>query len=94
MDPSLVLIVVLISISVPGRLAWRALMEPLNRAPSSEIVRQVEGLPSLYTLWAETLKGLKSAHLATVLDIVFTADPIWGAPMGQDALNFGRFLLG
>ncbi len=29
---------------------------------------------------AETLKELKTAHLATVLDMVFTADPIWGAP--------------
>ena len=30
----------------------------------------------------ETLKELKTAHLATVLDIVFTADPAWGAPTG------------
>jgi cation diffusion facilitator family transporter len=120
-DPSLVLIVVLISISVPVRMAWRALLELLNRAPSPEIIQQVdaivkkrtsglpiqslfvrviqpgrtrmvlahvvlptdfqiEGLPSLDAVRAETLKELKTAHLATVLDMVFTADPIWGAP--------------
>ncbi len=127
-DPSLVLIVVLISISVPGRMAWRALMELLNRAPSHAIVQQVDdivkkctaglpvqslfvrvvqpgrtrmvmahvvlptdfqvvGLPSLDTLRAETLKELKSMHLATVLDMVFTADPVWGAPSSLNTLN-------
>ena len=29
-----------------------------------------------------TLKELKTAHLATVLDMVFTADTVWGAPTG------------
>jgi cation diffusion facilitator family transporter len=127
-DPSLVLIVVLISISVPGRMAWRALMELLNRAPSPQIVQQVddivqkctaglpvqslfvrviqpgrtrmvmahvvlptdfqvEGLPALDALRAETLKELKSMHLATVLDMVFTADPVWGAPSSLNTLN-------
>jgi predicted Co/Zn/Cd cation transporter (cation efflux family) len=43
---------------------------------------QVEGLPSLDAVRDETLKELKTAHLATVLDIVFTADPAWGAPIG------------
>jgi predicted Co/Zn/Cd cation transporter (cation efflux family) len=43
---------------------------------------QVEGLPSLDAVRAETLKELKAAHLATVLDMVFTADPAWGAPIG------------
>ena len=125
-DPSLVLIVVLISISVPVRMAWRALMELLNRAPSPTIVQQVEdivkkctaglpiqalfvrviqpgrtrmvmahvvlpsafqvaGLPMLDAVRAATLKELKTAHLATVLDIVFTADPAWGAPSGLNA---------
>lgn len=41
-DPSLVLVVVLISISVPVRMAWQSLMELLNRAPSEAIVREVE----------------------------------------------------
>lgn len=124
-DPSLVLIVVLISISVPVRMAWKALMELLNRAPSPEIVQQideilrkctaefpvrslfvrviqpgrtrmvlahvvlpaefqVDGLPMFDAVRAETLEKLKAAHLATVLDIVFTADPGWGAPAGQN----------
>ena len=41
-DPLLVLTVVVISISVPVRMAWRSLMELLNRAPSREITQQVE----------------------------------------------------
>ena len=98
-------------------------MELLNRAPSPEIVQQVDeivkkctaglpinslfvrviqpgrtrmvmvhvvlpsnfqvnGLPMLDAVRKETLKELKTAHLATVLDIVFTADPVWGAPTG------------
>ena len=39
-DPALVLLIVLVSISVPIRMAWSALMELLNRAPSPEIVAQ------------------------------------------------------
>ena len=125
-DPSLVLIVVLISISVPVRMAGQALMELLNRAPSPEIIQQVEdivkkctarlpvrsyyvrvvqpgrtrmvlahlvlptdfkveGLPALDALRTETLKELKTAHLATVLDMVFTSDPAWGEPSGKKA---------
>jgi cation diffusion facilitator family transporter len=123
-DPSLVLLVVLISISVPVRMAWQALMELLNRAPSHEILQhahdivaecterlpvqnlfvrviqpgrtrmvlahvvlpedfQVDGLPTLDAVREKTLKELKKAHGATVLDIVFTADPVWGAPSGS-----------
>ena len=125
-DPSLVLVVVLISISVPVRMAGQALMELLNRAPSPEIVQQVEdivkkctaglpvqshfvrviqpgrtrmvlahlvlptdfkveGLPALDALRTETLRELKTAHLATVLDMVFTSDPAWGEPLGKMA---------
>ena len=40
-DPSLVLVVVLISLSVPIRMSWQALMGLLNRAPSPEIVASV-----------------------------------------------------
>lgn len=40
-DPSVVLVVVMISLSVPIRMAWRALMELLNRAPEPEIVGRV-----------------------------------------------------
>ena len=41
-DPSMVVIVVLISISVPIRMSWQALMGLLNRAPSPEIVASVD----------------------------------------------------
>jgi hypothetical protein len=44
----------------------------------------IDGLPSLDALRIETLNELKKAHLATVLDVVFTADPSWGAPVGLD----------
>jgi cation diffusion facilitator family transporter len=40
-DPALVLVVVLISISVPIRMAWQAIQGLLNRAPSAEIVSSV-----------------------------------------------------
>jgi cation diffusion facilitator family transporter len=40
-DPGLVLIVVLISIGAPIRMAWTALMELLNRAPTPEVTAQV-----------------------------------------------------
>lgn len=40
-DPALVVIVVLISLAVPIRMAWQALMALLNRTASDEIVRQV-----------------------------------------------------
>jgi predicted Co/Zn/Cd cation transporter (cation efflux family) len=122
-DPSLVLVVVLISISVPVRMAWQALMELLNRTPSAEIVQevtqvietctkelpvqglfvrviqpgrtrmvlahvvlavdfQVESLVQLDVLRAKTVEELKKEHLATALDMVFTTDPLWGAPSG------------
>lgn len=45
-DPVLVLTVVLISISVPVRMAWQSLMELLNRAPSREIIEKVEKVVS------------------------------------------------
>ena len=125
-DPIVVLIVVLISISVPVRMAWRALMELLNRTPSPEIVDEVReiidestsGLPvkqlfvrvvqpgrtrmvlvhvvlpsdyapgplaSLDALRMSTLERLREAHLATLLDMVFTADEKWGAPLSESS---------
>lgn len=41
-DPLLVLIVVLLTIYVPIRMVWNALMQLLNRAPSKEIVTEVK----------------------------------------------------
>ncbi len=133
-DPMVVIVVVLISITVPIRMAWQAIMELLNRAPPPEVVAQVnetiaactadlpvqalfvrivqpgrsrmvlahvvlpkdfpiEGLAQLDALRAKTLAALQKAHLATVLDMVFTADPALGAPqplpkaLGQPAVR-------
>ena len=41
-DPILVLIIVTISISIPIRMAYMALMELLNRAPSTEVIEEVQ----------------------------------------------------
>ncbi len=41
-DPALVIVVVIISISIPVRMAWQSLLELLNRAPSRDIVAQVK----------------------------------------------------
>jgi cation diffusion facilitator family transporter len=122
-DPAVVVVVVAISISVPIRMAWQAIMELVNRAPPPEVVAQVnetiaactaelpvremfvrivqpgrtrmvlahvvlpedfpvEGLPQLDALRTKTLDALQKAHLATFLDIIFTADPALGAPAG------------
>jgi len=122
-DPVIVIVVVLLSISVPVRMAWQALMELLNRAPPEEIARQVTEavrqatvelpvreqfvrvlqpgrlrivlahvvlpadfhvttLQTLDVVRARTLRQLKVQHLATVLDMVFTADRRWGEPVG------------
>ena len=124
-DPIVVLMVVLISISVPVRMAWQALMELLNRAPSAEILAdvtqsvqlctqelpvqtlfvrviqpgrtrmvlahvvlprdfQVKSLAALDDLRTRTLQRLQSSHPATALDMVFTADPDWGAPAAAE----------
>ena len=121
-DPLLVLVVVLISISVPIRMAWKALMELLNRAPSPEVVQGVEqaveaslinlpvvesfvrvlqpgrtrmvsvhvvlpedyaitGLGQLDGIRAEVLAALEKLHRPTIVDVIFTADRLWGAPI-------------
>lgn len=40
-DPSLVIVVVIISISVPIRMSWNALLELLNRTPSEALLNEV-----------------------------------------------------
>ncbi|MDJ0982823.1 MAG: cation transporter [Kiloniellales bacterium] len=123
-DPTVVLIVVAISIFVPVRMAWNAFMELMNRAPSDDIVKQVTGIvdtsladlpvqerfirviqpgrsrmvlihvvlptdyePSRLTFFdairTEMYQALRKAHMATVLDLVFTADRQWGAPISD-----------
>ena len=121
-DPLLVVTVVLISISVPIRMAWNALMELLNRAPSRKVVESVEevvarcladlpvtesfvrvlqpgrtrlvsvhvvlpedyplaGLGELDKIRERTQTELQNLHEATFVDLIFTADRRWGAPL-------------
>ena len=123
-DPALVVIVVLISISVPIRMAGEAIMQLLNRAPHPQVGAAVDTLiraelaglpfdelfvrvlqpgrirmvtvhvvlPSDYpvvdlatfdALRQRSQDALQRLHTATVLDMIFTADRIWGAPLGD-----------
>jgi cation diffusion facilitator family transporter len=125
-DPVLVLVVVLISLSVPIRMAWTALMGLLNRAPSPEITEQVttiisnslEPLPvkelfvrviqpgrvrwilahvvlpvdyspadlrALDRQRSETLEALKGNYQNVILDLLFTTERTWGAPMSESS---------
>lgn len=123
-DPIVVMLVVAISIGVPVRMAWTALMALLNRAPSRDVVEQVVGivdqsltdlpvkerfvrviqpgrermvlihvvLPTDYkpehlsqfdTVRERTHSNLRDAHVATVIDMLFTTDRRWGAPLSD-----------
>jgi predicted Co/Zn/Cd cation transporter (cation efflux family) len=123
-DPAVVLAVVLISFSVPVRMSWNALMSLLNRAPSSDIVRQVkdivdaslaplpvrerfvrviqpgrqrfvlvhvvlpanyhtDGLVELDAIRARMFQALCETKNATIVDVLFTTDRQWGAPMSD-----------
>jgi predicted Co/Zn/Cd cation transporter (cation efflux family) len=105
-------------------MAWKALMELLNRAPTGAVVQEVtkivdaqlEGLPvqerfvrvvqpgrqrivlvhvvldadynpgtlqSLDALRTKTFEALSEAHYATILDMLFTSDRQWGAPLSD-----------
>lgn len=120
-DPVVVVSVILISLSVPVRMAWQALMELLNRAPPEQITGQVrtiieectaqlpvselfvrvlhpgrtrmvlahvvlpgsfrlESLSALDAIRERSQARLRETHLATILDMVFTSDRVWGAP--------------
>ena len=123
-DPVVVLCVVLISIGVPVRMAWNALMALLNKAPTSDIVQQVteivdaslsalpvqerfirvvqpgrqrmvlvhvvlpsvyrpDGLSQLDEIRGQTYRELSESHVATLVDILFTTDRQWGAPLSD-----------
>ena len=123
-DPTVVLAVVAISLVIPIRMSWKALMELLSRAPESDVVKQVTDivdanltdlpvqerfirvvqpgrqrmvlahvvLPANYqpdslsqfdAVRAQTFEALSSAHVATIIDILFTADRQWGAPLSD-----------
>jgi len=43
-DPLLVVTVVTVSISVPARMAWQAIMELLNRTPSAAIADEMKAI--------------------------------------------------
>jgi cation diffusion facilitator family transporter len=123
-DPIVVVTVVLISLGVPVKMAWKALMELLNRAPTRDIVAQVteivdanlvslpvqerfirvvqpgrqrlvvvhvvlptdfcpDGLNQFDGIRTRMCKSLCEAHVATILDTLFTTDRQWGAPLSD-----------
>lgn len=127
-DPAVVLAVVAISIGVPVRMAWNALMALLNRAPNSNVLKQItdivdenlndlpiqerfirviqpgrlrmvlvhvvlqtdyrpDSLNSLDSIRDQTYQALCETHVATIVDILFTADRRWGAPLSDGGLG-------
>jgi len=129
-DPLVVLTVVVISIGVPVRMAWNALLALLNRAPDGDTVEQVTrivdanlsglpvrerfvrviqpgrqrmvmvhvvlpsdyrptGLDALDAIRLQTQEALCQAQVATIVDILFTADRQWGAPLNDGGAGGG-----
>lgn len=123
-DPIVVLTVVAISIGVPVRMAWNALMALLNKAPEPKIVEHITQivdssltnlpvkerfirviqpgrqrwvqvhavLPADYEpgrlsaldgIRAQTYQALQKTHVETFVDILFTTDRQWGAPLSD-----------
>lgn len=123
-DPVVVLTVVCISLFVPVRMAWQALMSLLNRAPEAAVVEEVskivddclaelpvierfirviqpgrqrlvlvhavlpedyrvDSLRTLDEVRLKTHEALCRAHVATIIDLHFTADRRWGAPVSD-----------
>lgn len=120
-DPVLVLIVCSVTIMVPIRMSWSALMELVNRTPSPQVLASVRkitektlaNLPvtktsvrvlqpgrtriiSIHVLLSSEVEGgilaldaarnrtdraLHEEYPMSVLDIVFTRDPKWSAPL-------------
>ncbi len=121
-DPFVVLTIVLISIGVPVRMSWNALMALLNRAPTNDIIERVtaivdrglaglpvrerfvrvvqpgrqrlvlvhvvlpvdyrpDGLGQLDAVREQTHRALCETNVATIVDILFTTDRKWGAPL-------------
>ena len=123
-DPVVVIAIVIISLGVPIRMAFRALQELLNKAPSRDVVQQVteivdanlaelpirerfvrviqpgrirmvlvhavlsddyqvHKLDTFDAIRLNTHEALGKAHFATIVDILFTADRRWGAPLSE-----------
>lgn len=123
-DPLLVILVSGITLNVPVRMAWDALMELVNRSPSAEVrstvrtsIEQVLAdvpasrisvrvlqpgrsrlvfvhvilqpdsgmtVEQMDKLRAAAQNALSAHHALTQLDMLFTKDPRWGAPLGMD----------
>jgi cation diffusion facilitator family transporter len=129
-DPTVVLVVVAISVVVPIRMSWKALMELLNRAPDRSVVKQVteivdanlrelpvqerfirvvqpgrqrmvlvhvvldakyrpDGLGHFDAIRTQTNEALGKDHVDTYVDILFTADRQWGAPLSDGGAGGG-----
>lgn len=125
-DPALVLVVVLISLSVPIRMAWVSLMTLLNRAATPRITEQITTiineslaelpveevfvrviqpgrmlLVSVHVILPEeyapeklsvldrqrnkTLEPLQRHYQNIVLDMLFTTERCWGAPLNESS---------
>ncbi len=123
-DPIVVLAVVTVSLGVPVRMSWTALMELLNRAPDRSVVDEVtefvdanlkdfpvqerfvrvvqpgrqrivlvhivlpsgynrDSLEHLDAIRSQTYEALSRAHADTIVDILFTADRQWAAPISE-----------
>ena len=123
-DPTVVLAVAALTLGIPVRMAWNALMQLLNRAPAGKVIdevvgivdRSLEDLPvkerfirvvqpgrqrmvlvhvvlptdyqpvglgSLDEVRVKTHAALVTAHVATILDMLFTTDRQWGAPLSD-----------
>ena len=85
-DPAVVLTIVLLSLGVPVRMAWGALMALLNRAPSQAVVTRVvelldEGLAELpvQERFVRVIEPGRSRHV--LAHVVLPADfPVDGLP--------------
>ena len=44
---------------------------------------ELEGLSQLDKIRAQTQEDLSKAHVATIVDVLFTSDRQWGAPMSD-----------
>lgn len=124
-DPALVVILCLVTIGVPGRIAYNALMEFLNRTPSPELLARVRALiegvladlpvrrltvrviqpgrtrlvsahvlldpghDGSLGLLDETREkadaALKAEYPSTAVDLIFTADERWSAPLATES---------
>ncbi len=122
-DPLLVVLIGVITLKVPIRIAWQALMALINRAPPASVRTEVEAcveralaglamdqvavrvlqpgrarmvmvhvvlsqeldmrVEEMDALRKQTMDELQRIYPINYLDIVFTKDPAWGAPLAE-----------